>query len=196
MIDFIINFLKSSTDTIFWISAIVGTTLFLLRLIVSFFGGGFFEHDADLDSLHDHADHHSTSLFKFLTMHSLSGFLMMFGWAGLACSVQFNIHSGYSFLIALGCGLAMLILTALIMRGAMFFQDPGAVFSSEKTIGLVGTVYQRIPADGQGKIQLVVNNSTRELLARSHDKKAIESFALIKVVRAIDHEIVEVIELT
>jgi hypothetical protein len=57
-------------------------------------------------------------------------------------------------------------------------------------------VYQRIPAVGQGKIHIVVNNSTRELLAQSYNKKAIESFTLIKVVKEVDHEIVEVIELT
>lgn len=141
MVNSIINLLNSSSDTIFWISAIVGTTLFLLRLIMSFFGGGFFEHDADLDDLQDYGDHHGDTLFKFFTMHSLSGFLMMFGWAGLACTLQFGMSLIYVFAIALGCGLAMLLITALIMRTAMVFQDPGAVFSSKKTIGLVGTVY-------------------------------------------------------
>ena len=195
MINFFTNLLTSSSDTIFWVSAVVGTTFFVLRLLISFFGGGFFDHDLDLDSVDDHGDHHSISLFKFFTMHSLSGFLMMFGWAGLACMAQFHMSAGYSFLIALLCGLVMLIVTALIMRLAMHFEAQGAVFSSKKTVGLIGTVYQRIPPNGQGKIQLVVNNSTRELLAQSHYKEAIESFTVVKVVKAIDHEIVEVIEL-
>jgi len=165
MINVMINFLKSSSDTVFWASAILGTTFFLLRILMSLLGGGFLQEDVDLDSFEDCETHHNSSLFKFLTMHSLSGFLMMFGWSGLACMVQFNMSTGYSFLIALMCGTAMLIITALILRGAMFFEDPGAVFSSKKTIGLIGTVYQRIPAVGQGKIHIVVNNSTRELLA-------------------------------
>jgi hypothetical protein len=206
VINFIINFLESSSDTIFWASAIVGTTFFLLRISMSIFGGGFSEDDIDFDDLHDgdghhrdghHPDgHHSSSLFKFLTMHSLSGFCMMFGWSGLACTQQFHMTSAQAFLIALMCGVSMLVVTALIMRGALYLQGPGSVFSINKTIGMVGTVYQRIPADGLGKIHATVNNNTRELLAQSHNKKAIESFTLIKVVSVIDHEIVEVIELT
>ena len=111
MIDRIINFLTTTQDPIFWVSATLGTTFFALRLMLSFFGGGFFEHDMDVDDLHD-MHHHDGALFKFLTIHSLSGFLMMFGWAGLACSVQFKMTPGYSMLIALGCGIAMLIITA------------------------------------------------------------------------------------
>ena len=188
---------QSSSNTIFWISAVLGTTFFLLRVLMSLFGGGFGEDDidVDVDSFEDGDAHHGNGLFKFFTMHSVSGFLMMFGWAGLACSVQCTLSAGYSFLIALGCGLAMLITTVLIMRGALFFEGPGSVFSSKKTIGLIGTVYQRIPAHGQGKIHIVVNTSTRELLAQSYTKKDIESFTLIKVVKAIDHEVVEVIAL-
>ena len=190
---FIMNFLNSSSDIIFWISAIVGTTLFLLRMLMSFFGSGFFEENVDLDGFEDH-NHHSGLLFKFFTMHSLSGFLMMFGWSGLACIAQFNLSTSYSFLIALICGISMILIIALIMHVAMFLESPGTIFSTKKTIGLIGKVYQYIPEHGQGKIHVVVNNITRELLAQSHNKKAIESFTLIKVVKIIDHEIVEVTE--
>jgi hypothetical protein len=196
MINSIINFLQTSTDTIFWASAVLGTVFFLLRILMSLLGGGFFEDDIDLDGLQEGHEHHSGALFKFLTMHSLSGFLMMFGWSGLACAVQFKMVGGYSFLIALACGITMLIITALIMRTALLFEAPGARFSTKKTLGVTGMVYQRIPAEGQGKIHITVNGVTRELLAQSYHKKIIESFTLIKVVNVIDHEIVEVIELT
>ncbi|NBQ17347.1 hypothetical protein EBU24_03455 [bacterium] len=196
MMKIITDFLASSSDTIYWISATAGTTFLLLRIAMSFIGGGFFEDDMDVDHGQDTGDHHDNALFKFFTLHSLSGFLMMFGWSGLACIYQFDLSAGYSCLIALACGFAMLLIVGLIMRATKFFESSGAVFSSEKTIGLVGTVYQRIPSDGQGKIQIVVNGSTRELLAQSFNKKDIESFTLIKVVKAVDHEMVEVIELT
>jgi hypothetical protein len=194
MIDRIINFLTTTQDPIFWVSATLGTTFFALRLMLSFFGGGFFEHDMDVDDLHD-MHHHDGALFKFLTIHSLSGFLMMFGWAGLACSVQFKMTPGYSMLIALGCGIAMLIITASLMHIALSLEGAGAVFSSKKAVGLPATVIQRIPAHGQGKVQVIVNGSTRELLAQSHSKKPIESFNLVKVVKAIDHEVVEVVKI-
>lgn len=196
MFSFIINFLFLSSDTIYWISATVGTTFLLLRIAMSFLGGGFFEDDMDVDHGQDAGDHHDNALFKFFTLHSLSGFLMMFGWSGLACIYQFDLSAGYSCLIALACGFVMLMIIGLIMRATKFFESSGSVFSSKETVGLVGIVYQQIPAHGQGKIQIVVNGSTRELLAQSCDKKDIESFTLIKVVNVIDHEVVEVTKLT
>ena len=119
---------------------------------------------------------------------------MTFGWAGLACSIQYSVSTGLSLLIALACGLAMFVLTTFIMRAALSLEGSGSVFLIQKAVGLVGTVSQRISAHGQGKVQLTINNITRELLAQSSSKKPIESFTLVKVVRAIDQEIVEVIK--
>ena len=192
MINLIISFLASTRDHIFWASAILGTTFFVLRLMMTLFGGAFFEHhDVDIDSV---GFHHDSPLFKCFTMHSLSGFLMTFGWAGLACSIQYSVSTGLSLLIALACGLAMFVLTTFIMRAALSLEGSGSVFLIQKAVGLVGTVSQRISAHGQGKVQLTINNITRELLAQSSSKKPIESFTLVKVVRAIDQEIVEVIK--
>ena len=193
MMNLIIGFLASTQDHIFWVSAILGTTFFALRLVMSLFGGGVFEHhDSDIDSV---GFHHDSLFFKCFTVHSLSGFLMIFGWAGLACTIQYTISTGLSFIIALASGLAMLLVTGLLMRAALSLEGRGSVFIVQKTVGLVGTVSQRIPSHGQGKIQLTINNMTRELLAQSNNKKPIQSFTVVKVVRVIDHEIVEVIEL-
>lgn len=189
------NVLLSSSDvsgvTIFWVSATLGTTLFLLRLSVSVFSGALFENDAHLDH---QSQNYEYAVFKFLTVHSLSGFLMIFGWAGLACVVQFRMDAGYAFLMALLLGTIMFLVTALIMRSTSLLESHGDVFSTKKTVGLVGTVYQHIPANGFGKIHVVVNNVTRELVAHSQ-YVAIESFKLIKIIKAIDYETVEVIEL-
>lgn len=193
MMDLIINFLASTQDHIFWVSAVLGTTFFVLRLLMLFFGGAVFEHhDSDLDSV---GFHHDSLFFKCFTVHSMSGFLMIFGWSGLACSIQYGMSAGLSFIIALVSGSAMLVVTGLLMRAALSLEGGGSVFSAQKAVGLVGTVSQRIPAHGQGKVQLAINNVTRELLAQSHNKKPIQSFIVVKVVRVIDHEIVEVIEL-
>jgi|GEM_PF-673566 len=194
MIDSFLTFFTSTQHPFFWTSASLGTTLFLLRLLMSLFGVGFFEHDADIDTLHDGL-HHDSPFFKCLTIHSLSGFLMIFGWVGLACNMQFKMPTGFSLLIALACGLAMLVITAFIMHAAMSLEGSGSVFSIQKTIGLIGSVSQRIPAHGQGKVQLTIDNTTREILAQSYNKKTIQSFTVVKVIKALDHEIIEVIEL-
>jgi hypothetical protein len=85
-----------------------------------------------------------------------------------------------------------MVITALLMRYATTLESHGTVFSNKKAINLIGTVYQRIPENGQGKVQIVVEGITRELLAQSFDRKAIESFQLVKVVNVIDHEVIQV----
>jgi len=66
----------------------------------------------------------------------------------------------------------------------------GTQFDIEKTVGLVGTVYQRIVGNEPGKIHVVVDDITRELLALSVGGDDIESFCIIRVVRVLDYETV------
>jgi hypothetical protein len=68
----------------------------------------------------------------------------------------------------------------------------GDVFVIAKTVGMNGSSYMRIPADGRGKVKLVVNNGTRYLDAVSEDKVEIESFVDVTVVRAVDPQTVSV----
>lgn len=194
----ILAFLAQSSDLVFWSSALFGTTLFALRLLMFIVGLG-----DDADSVeHDHAgvdgddvSHHTTGSFKLLTMHSISGFFMMLGWVGLACSQQLSFSSGASALIGLAAGVLMMVLTALIFRWARVLTSPGTRFDIRKTVGLTGTVYQQIPAHGQGKIQVVVDGITRELLAQSAEGVAIKSFSHVKIQAVVDHEVVTVVSL-
>jgi hypothetical protein len=196
------QFLYTSTDTLFWICAVIGTTLFILRMLMAFAGGAFSVDDFDMpedihaDGMSTETDAHNSILsFKILTLHSLSGFLMLFGWAGLACRTEFELSYSLSLLIAMVSGICMMVLTALIMKGAHRLEAPGTLFSIEKTVGLIGITYQQIPAYGQGKVLVTVDSITRELLAQSHNQKDILSFTRIKIVGIIDHETVEVIEI-
>lgn len=189
----IATFFQNSSNTIFWSSAIVGTTLFALRVLTTLFGGALDIDDADVDSVEiDDVHHHTVPSFKLFSLHSIAGFFMMFGWSGLACLHQFHFSYTVSYLIACAVGASVMIITGLLFKGALMFQAPGSVFNIQKTVGLVGTVYQQIPEHGQGKIHLVFNGGTRELLAQSQDNNVIESFEIVKVVRVVDHEIVEV----
>lgn len=193
MITWLANLLENSSAAIFGASAVVGITLFVLRMLMTFLGGDFDIDDGSLDvELHD--VHHDIPSFKLLTIHSIAGFCMMFGLIGLACMQQFELSYMQAYAIAAVAGASTMFLIALLLRGALRFQGPGSVFNVHTTVGLIGTVYQRIPAHGQGKITVVVHGITRELLAQSQDKKPIESFRLVKVVAVIDSEIVEVIE--
>lgn len=134
--------------------------------------------------------HHQTGSFKLLTLHSLSGFFMMFGWVGLACTQQLQCNEYVAIGYALLAGFFTMMLTAFIFTWSRMLVSSGARFSIEQTVGLVGTVYQYIPGDGIGKIQVIVDGVTRELLARSCDGTDIESFLVVRIVSVLDYETV------
>ena len=120
---------------------------------------------------------------------------MMFGWVGLACIKQLGYDHHIAMMFAILAGIVTMLLTALIFKGALMLVSPGTKFDIKQTVGLVGTVYQQIPHDGQGKIQLVVDGVTREILAQSSDHSMIESFKIVRVVEVLDHEVVVVKEI-
>jgi len=193
----ILAYLKESSDLVFWASALFGTTLFFLRLCASLIGGVAEElGDADPGDLDgDHEHHSATGSFKLFTIHSMAGFFMMFGWVGLACIKQLGYGHQISIVIAFIAGLIVMILTGIIFKSATLLISHGTLFDIKKTVGLVGTVYHRIPKDGQGKIQLVIDGVTREILAQSLDHCDIDSFKLVKVIKFLDHEVVIVKEI-
>jgi hypothetical protein len=194
MIESLLYFLTEAPDIVFWASALFGTTLFFMRLCVTMIGGLSDECAAGDDLLEDGGDdfHHQTGSFKLFTLHSLSGFFMMFGWVGLACTKQLHYSHQVSMLYSLFAGGVTMILTAFIFKWSRLLVSSGTRFTIEKTVGLVGMVYQRISGNELGKIQVVVDGVTRELLALSCDDSDIESFCLIRVVKVLDYETVMV----
>lgn len=194
MIARFIHFWYQTPELAFWACALFGSTLFLLRLVLSLFGSIAEEFGDISHSEYDDGDvyHSASGSFKIFTIHSISGFLMMFGWVGLACTKQSGYQSSIALLIAFVMGICVMLLTALIFKGASLLVSSGSQFNIQKTIGLVGTVYQYIPAHGQGKVHLVVDGVIRELLAQSVDHMEIESFSIVEVVQVLDHELVVV----
>ncbi len=194
MIESLLYFLTEAPDIVFWASGLFGTTLFFLRLCVTMIGGLSDEWADGDDLVTDGGDdfHHQTGSFKLFTLHSLSGFFMMFGWVGLACTKQLHYSQQVSMLYSLFAGGVTMILTAFIFKWSRLLVSSGTRFTIEKTVGLVGTVYQRISGNEPGKIQVVVDDVTRELLALSCDDSDIESFCLIRVVKVLDYETVMV----
>jgi len=190
MITFLLNFLKESPDMVFWSTALFGTTLFFMRLCVTMIGGLADEWADGDDVVVDDEVHHHTGSFKLFTLHSLSGFFMMFGWIGLACTKQLHYGQAASMVCALFAGGMTMILIAFIFKWSRLLVSHGTQFDIEKTVGLVGTVYQRIVGNEPGKIHVVVDDITRELLALSVGGDDIESFCIIRVVRVLDYETV------
>lgn len=181
--------LHGSADLVFLGCAVGGVTLFVLRGLLMLLGGMF--GDVEDHSDYDHHDDLEPS-FKFLTMHSLTGFLMVFGLLGLGLRQQLD----YSFDMALGlafvAGLFMMLLVAAIFYGASHLTSRGGEFSVKDAVGLPAVVYLRITPDEDGKVQVQIRGVMREIAARAGTGEMIESFVHVKIVRVIDEHTVVV----
>jgi len=196
----------SGTELMFWSFAVFGTMFFFLRVAAMVFGGlgsddfddvdlDDFDGGADADVVdaeivedgsHGHHDSPSDAAFKLLSVHTVTGFCMMFGWTGLTAYKQFGLGSSISFLAASGAGFAMMYTTALLFKFAAHMTSTGASFSYKDVVGKEATVYLRIPEGGRGKIQIGVDGMTRFLEAVSDDGSEIDSFKVVQITRAMD----------
>ena len=171
-------------DLVFLTSALVGATFFILRAFFSLFLGAFEDHDTDTH----HGDVEPE--FKLLTMHSLTGFLMIFGLIGLGFRHHMNSSVGQSLIFAIGCGLLMMVITAAIFYMASRLTSRGTVFRIEETVGKPATVYMRIEPHTDGKIQITIRGMMRELGARTKYGETLESFSHVRVTEVIDGDTV------
>ncbi len=179
--------IHGSADLIFLVCAITGVTLFALRGLLMLSGSVF--GDAD-DADHHHEDVEPT--FKFLTLHTLTGFLMVFGLLGLGLRHQLDYPFGLTLGLALLAGCFMMLLVGAIFYGASHVTSHGTVFRIEEAIGLPAIVYQRITATEDGKVQVEVRGMTRELAAKAHEGAEIDSFVHVRVVAVVDEHTVVV----
>ena len=169
-------------ELFFWNTACFGTLFFILRTAATFIG--FSSDDFDTS---DHA-------FKVVSIHALTGFFMMFGWVGLAAYHQFHFNENICLGLALLAGTIMMLITHLIFKGAHLLMSPGNQFNTIELKGKNGIVYQEIPSEGAGKIQINQNGILYEVMALSHRGDKIPSFRPVIIIDIIDQETVTVKE--
>lgn len=200
------DFLKGAdgTEVTFWCFAIFGTVFFFLRVMLMVVGGFGAEDldgdvdgdldmdpDGDLHGGHETEAHHSDSLtasdaaFKLLSIHTLTGFFMMLGWVGLTCYKQFGLSAPISSALAFVGGIATMYMIAFMYKTMLSLASPGARFNIEDMVGKNATVYQRILDDGVGQVQYSDKGISRTVDAVSEDKKTIDSFEMVEVVRVM-----------
>lgn len=169
--------ISSHELSIFTYAACIGTTIFFIQLILNFFGFG----DED------------EKLFKWLSIQSLAGFLMMFGLTGLTTSIELNWKTEWVALCSIGMGILTVYVTRKIFQGAKKLHSPGSVYRVEDMIGKEGFVYQRIPKDGIGKVTIQHNEMTYEVDAESNEE--IHSFQRVQIIKTKDENRVVVIRI-
>jgi hypothetical protein len=160
-------------------------------------GGGIAGDDAGNTAVaahHAHVAEAGNGAFRLLSLNSITGFIAMFGWAGLAAHAQY----GLGMLAALGvggvAGFATMLIAALLFHGAMKLRSNGAKFTLSEATGVVGDVYLHVPGEGKGRVSFVVNGVKHEADAVSDNGEEIPSFNKALVTRVIDSRTVAVVQ--
>jgi hypothetical protein len=163
---------------IFWIAAVGGSIFFALKVVVSIVGGFDGDSGDELDA--------TEGAFKLLTLNSVTGFIAIFGWAGLSSAYQFQLSLLLSFLIAVVFGFAAMLITALLFHLAMKLKSGGERFDIKQAVGEGGEIYIQIPQKGVGKVTFALNGIRHEFDAMSEDEAGINSFEKVVITKIID----------
>jgi hypothetical protein len=177
-------------EKIYWSIAIPFSILFILQIILTFFGGDADDMSADGDS--DISVDSDTGIdFQFLTLKNLVAFFTIFGWAGIAC-LEGGLSVGKSVLYSSISGLLMMSIMASIVYLMGKLTDSGTL-NMNNAVGKVGSVYLPIPAkrNGLGKVQIKVQG-LQTLDAMTDYDEEIKTGSVIEVIEIINNEILVV----
>lgn len=119
---------------------------------------------------------------RLFTLRGIVAFFAVGGWAG-AVAAERGLSPVVSSLIAFGAGAIALVLIALLFRGLMKLQSDGTA-DIRNALGVSGVVYLTIPAlrKGNGKVNIMLQDSYTELLAVTDEKEELPSGSEITVV--------------
>lgn len=186
--DYLKEFVLS--DHLFWFCALVGTLLFFIQFFLTLFG--FSSHvGCEMDGMMDHGhDAVDVTEIKWLSMQTVTGFLMMFGWSALTCRKEFELGLFLTFLFSLLVGIFSIFVLYFLSKKARGLESPGSLFSIEEAIGKEAVVYQRIPPEGTGKVLLTLKESYYEIDAISQLEDEIPSFSRVRILEKIDENTV------
>ncbi len=201
----------SGVDKVFAGSAIVGGSLFFVRLVLFFLGyhggadtdadagaGVDVDHDFGGDVGHDFGGHveahvggdvdahggelgEAYAVFKLLSFQSVTAFFMMFGLVGLALRKEAELVEAWSLLGALFAGAFSFWVIGKILQVMKGLQSSGTM-SMANAIGQEGSVYLSIPAGGIGKVQVTVQDHLGVFSAVSRTGESIRTGERVTVV--------------
>ncbi|MFN0058843.1 MAG: hypothetical protein ACKVX7_10345 [Planctomycetota bacterium] len=166
-----------SDATVYFLMAVSGTLLFLLRFIMMLVGGDHGDFHVETS---DMADGHGSG-FSLFSLLSIVAFMMGAGWMGVACRVEWHFGALVSAALSSGFGFALMLLCSVSMYQMRKFNEVGG-YDVKHVVGHVGRVYLRIPAKGQGRgqVEITVDGRRKVLYAVSNNLE-IASFTAVRV---------------
>lgn len=183
----------STLEQTYWITALVGSGLFLIIFILTFVGGG--DADMDADGTDFDADDGGVG-FQFFTFKNVIAFFTIFGWTGIIC-IDNQLSNTITIIISSIAGLIMMVLTSLLFFWMNSLAESGTL-KIKNAIGSIGEVYLPIGAKRSsiGKIQIKVQGSLRELEAITDNEEELATTTIVKVLEVVSSEILLVEKLS
>ena len=170
-------------ENILWTIAWFATVLFVLKLVIFAFVGGDMELDIDFDSITE-----VETSFGFLSVQSILAFFMAFGWCGWVAHNYLNVGNKLAIIIAIITGLFFMWFSAWLMFNIKKLNKK-IVIDINELIGKTGKAYSSFEANGEGKIEITLNNKLSILDAINLSEEKIKSFSEIKVEKIEDKKI-------
>lgn len=174
-------------DQFFLLIALLGTIIFIIRTALMFSGfadiegEGIDNLDVDTADSVDSADDSSDDGFSFLSLQSITSFLMIFGWSGFMVSYEMQLPLIVALLAGFVSGSITVLILKKIFLAFMKLKSSGNVRAHTAT-GKGASVYLRIPAEGSGQIEVEVDGRLKIYDAVSADKKEISTGEKVTVV--------------
>ena len=172
----------------FWVIALLATLVFAIQMVLTLVGIG--DTDADVDTGGLDADATGDTMdtggaIQLFTIRNMVNLLLGIGWGGV-CFYSSIPSRPLLLLVAVLCGIAMVVAFLLMFRQLMKLESNGA-FRIEDCVGKACDVYLRIPAarSGQGKVQVSFGGSVQELDAVT-DGEQLPSGTKVRVVQLIE----------
>jgi len=160
-------------EQLFLLSAIVGGSILLLRLILTI--AGLDHHGDGADGLHADSD----AGFQALTIQGISSFFTMFGVVGFTLYHNAVLGTLLALTGAVLAGAFSMWIVHRIFRAMMKLQSTGTV-SLYAAVGSEGSVYLTVGKEG-GRVQINFANRLREFEAVSADGSTLPTGTPIRV---------------
>lgn len=180
---------------IFWAIALASSLIFVIQSVLTFIGADADATGMDMDagaSVDDPSD--MGTGMGLLTFRNFVNFFLGFGWMALIMKEK---TSSLSLVIIVSAIVGALLVVAVMMLfkwlGSM--QETGNIDVYKSAVDCRGTVYLTVPAErrGEGKVQIVINNSVREYNAQT-DGPELKTGASIRVVDIVNPNVLLVEE--
>lgn len=188
----------------FYLVAIPSTLILVMQTILTLIGisGGDSDFSADSGEGGDLGDGIDldgdgtpdfSADFHMFSLRGIIAFFSVFGWVGVILSEGENWL--VTLIAALASGFIAMLAIAYLFYGVSKLQASGNI-NYAKAVGKTATVYLKIPAKGsggQGKINLVLNDSLVEMGAVTEEDRPIPSGQVVHVERVLAENIAQVV---